>query len=357
MRSVWMIFLFSVTVAYAQPPQGFHLKGLVRSGGYPVDKFVLIYDDFVQGRIRDTVPVIDGRFSFQGILASPMFVDLYVLPDSHRVEPKRRFPVLVSFPMENSPIEMNFISPGQFQINGSPLYDQYKSYVDSFQNSTRLLKGKEFTLAARQFRLDYIKAYPSSVLSLLILENMVRHTRATDGLEHAIQALDSTLRLSTMGRRISQRLEDLNMIRIGSVAPDFTLLDEKGKSYSLSNWKGKYVFLHFWGSWCKPCRNENIVLRKAYDFIDTGRIVFIGISLDQKDTRDQWVKAVSEDRLKWTQLIDMEGYKGKVVKSYRFSGVPASFLIDPGGKIEAMHVRGAALLALVQRSFSKRMPE
>lgn len=357
MRYLLMILLLGFSAVCAQSSQGFELKGEVRPNGYPVDKFVLVYEDRFQGRVRDTVHPIHGKFSFQGILASPMYVDLIIIPDSVRIEPKRRFPIVVSFPLDNNAMEMDFTDPGQFTITGSPLYDAFKHYSDSFQSATRLMKGKEFTTAARQFRLDYIKTYPSHVLSLLILENMVKHARSSDGLDFAFQQLDQTLQSSSKGQWIENRLQELNLIQVGSIAPAFLLPDENGKLYALSDWKGKYIFLHFWGSWCTPCRNENIHLRKVYELVDTSRIVFVGVSLDQPNTRTQWIKAIIDDQLNWTQLIDMHGFQGQVVKSYRFTGVPASFLIDPNGKIEALHLRGASLLEVMQRSFKKRMPD
>ena len=357
MRRIMILFLFGVSVVNAQSSKDFYIKGQVRSGGYPVDKFVLMYEDAFKGQVRDTVAVIDGKFSFQGMVVSPMYVNLMILPDSLRVEPKRRSPIVLTFPLENRSMEMDFTAPGKFTIAGSPLYDAYKQFSDSFQHATLVLTGKQFTSAARQFRLNYIKANPSHVLSLLILEDIVKRTRSADELDQVFELLDASLQSSSKGQWIHQRLQELNMIRVGSISPVFTLPDDRGKLHALSQWKGKYVFLHFWASWCMPCREENIHLLSLYATVDTSRIVFVGVSLDQAATRVQWIKAKEKDRLNWTQLVDTNAFQGLVVKSYGFRGVPASFLIDPTGKIEALHLRGASLQTLIDRNFVKRMPD
>ena len=133
--------------------------------------------------------------------------------------------------------------------------------------------------------------------------------------------------------------------RIGKPAPDFALPDPSGKEIKLSSFKGKYVLVDFWASWCGPCRQENPAVVQAYNKFRNKNFTVLGVSLDRPGQKDKWMKAVKDDNLTWTQVSDLMEWNSPVVSLYGFGemGIPYNILVDPEGKIIAERLRGTAL--------------
>lgn len=116
----------------------------------------------------------------------------------------------------------------------------------------------------------------------------------------------------------------------GAVAPDFTLLDLKGNKVSLSEYKGKVVYLDFWATWCGPCMREIPYSKELQEaFKDNPNIVFINISLDQDTAR--WKKKVEANNMMGVQLISPEGAASTVMKDYNIHALPTFLIIDKNG--------------------------
>ena len=133
----------------------------------------------------------------------------------------------------------------------------------------------------------------------------------------------------------------LNVPRVGAMAPDLSLPDTSGKLTSLSSFKGKYVLVDFWASWCGPCRGENPNVVKAYQQFKDKNFAIVGVSLDQK--KDEWLKAIHDDHLTWTHISDLQFWQSKAVEAFQFNGIPYNVLLDPQGRIIATSLRGEAL--------------
>ncbi len=124
-------------------------------------------------------------------------------------------------------------------------------------------------------------------------------------------------------------------------APVFALPDVNGKEISLNSFKGKYVLVDFWASWCGPCRKENPVVVKAYEAFSNKNFTVFGVSLDKE--KDSWLKAIKEDNLTWQHVSDLKYWNSMVVPLYNIGGIPYNVLIDPNGVVVAENLRGAAL--------------
>lgn len=130
---------------------------------------------------------------------------------------------------------------------------------------------------------------------------------------------------------------------IGKPAPDFTLPDVNGKPVALSSFRGKYVLVDFWASWCGPCRMENPNVVNAYQQYKDKNFTILGVSLDK--ARDPWLKAIGDDKLTWTHVSDLKYWESAVVPLYGIEGIPYNILVDPQGNIVARNLRGSGLQA------------
>jgi peroxiredoxin len=127
------------------------------------------------------------------------------------------------------------------------------------------------------------------------------------------------------------------------MAMDFTQNDTLGNPVSLSSFKGKYVLIDFWASWCGPCRQENPNVVKAFNNYKDKGFTVLGVSLDQPNAKDKWMKAIHDDNLTWTQVSDLKFWGNAVAVQYGIQAIPQNFLIDPQGKIIGKNLRGEAL--------------
>ena len=135
-------------------------------------------------------------------------------------------------------------------------------------------------------------------------------------------------------------------IKIGTAVPEISLPKAKDSMINLSSFKGKVVLIDFWASWCGPCRQSNPSVVRLYNkYKDRGFEVF-GVSIDSK--KNDWVKAIRQDKIKYTQVIDNGGWRGGVVELYRIDQIPTSFLLDKNGNVVAIDAEGKQLDKLVQ---------
>ena len=143
---------------------------------------------------------------------------------------------------------------------------------------------------------------------------------------------------------LSQQMQKANTASwVGKEAPDFGMPDANGKEVKLSSFKGKYVLVDFWASWCGPCRQENPNLVKAYNRFKDKNFTVLGVSLDRPGQKDKWLKAISDDQLTWTNISDLQFWNSPVVSLYGFEGIPFNVLVDPQGKVIAEGLRGSGL--------------
>jgi len=130
---------------------------------------------------------------------------------------------------------------------------------------------------------------------------------------------------------------------IGKLAPEISLPDPDGKEIKLSSYKGKYVLVDFWASWCGPCRTENPNVVEAYNKFKDKNFDILGVSLDRPGEKDKWLKAVKDDKLTWSHISDLQYWNSAVVPLYKIEGIPYNVLVDPSGKIIAENLRGESL--------------
>lgn len=215
----------------------------------------------------------------------------------------------------------------------------------------------------------YILAHPDSYLSIVALKEIAGFRIDLNEIAPLFDVLSPEIKKTAEGRvmaaRISQERSNptpvynpvaemaaimaqrqdamLGAFKVGDELPDFTLNDVNGKPVSLKSFRGKYVFLDFWASWCGPCRKENPNLVNAYKKYKSNNFEMLSVAIESKGDRDKWIAAIKKDGLNWTQLVDYDAFKSGIAKAYKIQAIPQNYLIGPDGKVIALRLREEAL--------------
>ncbi|MGZ3873721.1 MAG: redoxin domain-containing protein [Mucilaginibacter sp.] len=152
-------------------------------------------------------------------------------------------------------------------------------------------------------------------------------------------------------QRFIRQMMDLKPVSVGHKAPDFTIPGIDNKPIKLADFKGKYVMLDFWASWCVPCRRENPNVVKQYAIYKPLGLNILSISLDQDKTK--WEQAVKADKLTWSHGSDLKNFEGATERLYNVEAIPSNFIIDPQGVIVAKNITGNDLEEFLKKTFSK----
>ena len=204
---------------------------------------------------------------------------------------------------------------------------------------------KEDSIGVKEKAIDslYILANPDSYMSLQALRGMGGPYPDVSLLQPKFDALAPALRESKAGLTYQKYLNVLKTVAVGAVAPEFAEADTNGKMVSLSSFRGKYVLVDFWASWCGPCRAENPNVVKAYNNYKDKNFTILSVSLDRPGKRDAWVKAIKNDGLAWNHISDLKFWDNDAAVLYGIKAIPQNLLLDPNGKIIARNLRGEDL--------------
>lgn len=178
-----------------------------------------------------------------------------------------------------------------------------------------------------------IKAHPNDYVSAFVLQGSARQMGTLEKKEQLFSMLSSKLQKSSIGKDFGDYIQGVKNSKIGSIVEDFNLPDPNGKNIAFSNFKGKYVLIDFWASWCGPCRQSFPHMREVYQKVKGDNFEIYSISID-KD-KSAWLKAIKEEKNPWKQSLDTKNISQS---GFAITGVPTTYLIDPSGKIIAKEI-------------------
>jgi len=365
-RTTLMFMLLSPLAVLAQR-KDFTINGSFASKEINGQMFYLYNERGIS--VTDSTMVVDGKFTFKGkILGIQNGWFTFKAPGVKGTKQEYRDSRYVYIEPGEFSIEAN-TTLGDSKVVGSEVNDEYLRYVDYTRPADQKraeLRAKYSALSPEEKKeptkglvikeeiaqtevvkekllAEYIKSHPKSYFSIDAIIKLMGPYVKVEKVDQLWKELDKSLTGSYDGQMINAAIMGSKATEVGSRAPAFAQVDTLGKTVSLSDFKGKYVFVDFWASWCHPCRVENPNVLKAYNAYLSKNFTVVGISIDFEKEHKKWINAIREDKMPWTQLLSPANIDGGAMKSYGIRAIPSNFLIDPNGIIVAKNLHGKEL--------------
>ncbi|WP_316844812.1 TlpA disulfide reductase family protein [Pedobacter psychrodurus] len=350
------ILLFLLVCSITAAAQEVNLKGKIL--GLKADKISLIR---LNGKnlYEDTISVKNGEFYWSEHIKSPQKAMLR-LPDYGFV-----------FYIEPGNIDVGGdVATNNYWVTGSTTDDQGKAFYSSLKKLTvkqddllTQLEKKAFkerapirvNLLAIKKEINekehlFLRSNPAPVLALSLIETKGVLEGYDAGME-LFNDLSDSLKQSEEGKALAANFEVLKKSRLGSELPDFVQNSLNGKPVKFTSFRGSYLFIDFWASWCVACRAENPNVLSAYKRFKNKKFDVIGVSID--DNVEDWKRALTQDQMPWVMVSDLKGHQNEIAQYFGIVGVPSTLLIDPNGKIIARNLTGKSLTLKLEEIFEE----
>ncbi|MDO7884250.1 redoxin domain-containing protein [Hymenobacter cheonanensis] len=363
------LFFLAPSLALAQPQvpvtYSYRIKGKIGQFNAPAKVYLITQQS------TDSATLRQGRFELSGTTAFPQSATL-VLERQGRLQSgwqekmmggqmRRMYvesPDRIRLFLESGPVTITgkdslrtaHLTGGSLTADYQDLAERTKPVVAKLKMGASQAQFNALNQEYAQTELAFVRAHPTSWVSLEALQ-YARQISPPQYAEVAplYAALTPAQRASPPGQQYAELLAGLKATAIGAQAPLFTQRTPSGQQVSLADYRGKFVLLDFWASWCVPCRAENPAVLKAYETFKGRNFEVLGVSLDAEKSREEWVKAIADDHMPWTQVSDLHGFDSAVAQQYGVKSIPQNFLIDPSGKIVASNLRAEELMTTLAK--------
>ncbi|HXR83421.1 MAG TPA: TlpA disulfide reductase family protein [Hanamia sp.] len=280
----------------------------------------------------------NGKFTIKGHLSEPSFIVL-VFGDQ---------PPAIPLFIDNSNIKITGDKNNldNLSITGSKSQNEFEEYSKEMKPYENLFtpdakKDAESVAAVEKISESFVRKHPSSFVAPIAIIRIMQSSENEALAEKLFQLLSKDVKSSQLSQYLNQQLAIAKINPIGSQITDFSQTDTSGHPVKISSFKGKYVLIDFWASWCRPCRAENPNVVAAFNKYHDKNFTVLGVSLDQ--AKPAWLNAIHMDGLTWTHVSDLKGWGNEVASLFHVVSIPQNLLIDPKGKIIAKNLRGEAL--------------
>jgi peroxiredoxin len=356
MKKLFLLPLIAIAIAACSSEPHYVINGKINGA----DSVTFLLQKIEAGKIVtiDSAIAKKGSFTMKG--GAIKYPDLVLLT-------ARNTRMRTQFFLENTEMTITGKLDSLYgaTITGSKTQDEYKSFVNSLNtfsdkyntiyndyqmaeqtgdSAKAALLMKEIEKGEKemtQMQKDFVKNNPSSFAAPQILSGLTYDMEGSE-IETYINAMDTAVANTETIRNLKTRVEKMKAAAIGQKAPDFTLNDPDGNPVSLYSKVGaKLLLVDFWAAWCGPCRQENPNVVKVYNEFNKKGFDVFGVSLDR--TKDDWVKAIANDKLTWTHVSDLQYWNSAAAQMYAVSAIPANFLLDEKGVIIGRNLRGEVL--------------
>jgi peroxiredoxin len=364
-KKLVILFLLFPTLMQAGNNR-FKISGRIGSLNSPVKVFLSYRDR--KTPVVDSASVKNGSFAFKGDVSGLIYASLILVPDGKGL----RSPQAKSVRIYVEPGKTSVLCTDNFEIlsiKGGPantdleklrlamkpskdkmeaMNMEAKAWTEEQRENEDLRSsfGKKFNLLyeeTRSIQKDFVHANPGSLICPDVLSQIGGSFPEYSELWPLFSKLSEANRTSQKGKDFESVLLKVKNLSLGSVAPDFAQPTPEGKLLKISDFRGKYLLIDFWASWCGPCRAENPKVVQSYNKFHPRNFEILGVSLDQPNGRDAWLKAIEKDNLTWPQVSDLKYWENEAAQLYYVRGIPMNYLLDPEGKIIAKNLRGKAL--------------